>query len=160
MFAPRQILKSCTESVSHTRCSTVSVFDVRLMSAFTNAKPWPGFGQTLVRVRRAYSHACQHQRELQRRWRALSANRHHGRPWFPKSRCIVIVSSVSTVFVIHTASFHSFRCRCCCLSQLHKFPRGENTRKWLHVRGVPKMRGVRTRGVFGHLWHFYIFTHT
>jgi hypothetical protein len=32
----------------------------------------------------------------------------------------------------------------------HKFSR-ENTRKWLHVRGVPKKRGVRTRGGFGHL---------
>ena len=39
-------------------------------------------------------------RELQRRWRALSVYRHHGSPRFPKSRCLVIVSSVSAVFMI------------------------------------------------------------
>ena len=27
----------------------------------------------------------------------------------------------------------------------HKFSQGENTRKWLHVQGVPKKRRVRTK---------------
>lgn len=40
-------------------------------------------------------------------------------------------------FVIHVASFHTL---VSLLLFFTNFSQGENTRKWLHVRGVPKKR--------------------
>jgi len=106
-------------------------------------------------VKKSQVHTCQHQTRV-----ATSMARVVGvsAPWkslIPQEQVYChrfkCFCCIHRRFVIHVASFHTFRCRRCCLSQTDKFSPGENTRTWLHVQGVPKTHGVRTGGVFGHL---------
>jgi len=72
---------------------------------------------------------------------------------------MVIVSSFSVVFIVTSSStsrrfMPGYQSLLLLLTNFHKVKTPESG---IRVEGVPKDRRVRTRDVFGHLWHFYLF---